>query len=333
MENIHVDSTSGGRVLNNSKKNIDEVFAEKFGERWLNYRSAWAKASSGKLTEFPLFVRTEAQFKCNSKCLMCVHGHKEIAEDYHYDEFMSFDTFKRIVDECAEHNCPSLGISQTNEPLLDPDWFERAKYATEKSIMDIHFNTNGMLLTEEKSKQILDTGITRLCVSLDAITEETYKKIRIGLDFKTVLRNIEKFLELRNSTGARLPALRVSFLLQKTNKHELEAFKEYWVNKVDYISVQRYVPISPFDDEWSHAIEESPVGGKQNCSYPWESLFVHGDGLVVPCAAHRAKHIAVGNIHKNSLYEIWHSLQIEELRRAIRENDLKSTKLCHSCLY
>jgi radical SAM protein with 4Fe4S-binding SPASM domain len=334
MPGIQVEATSSGRVLNNSRINIDDVFVQKFGQKWMDYRKAWAEASQkGTPTEFPLFVRFEAQFKCNSRCVMCVHGHPDLAADYRYKEYMPLETYKRLVDECASYGCPSIGVSQTNEPLLDPDLLERIRYATDKGIMDIHLNTNGMLLSEEISRQILDTGVTRLCVSLDAVTEETYKKIRRGLNFQTVKQNIEKFLELRNAKGQRLPALRVSFLLQDLNKHELEAFKEYWVDKADYVSVQRYVPISPFDDAWGHAIAEAPVRGEQQCSYPWESLFVHGDGTVVPCAAHRARHIAVGNINQKSLHEIWHSPEIEELRRALREGDLASTKLCSTCLY
>lgn len=199
--------------------------------------------------------------------------------------------------------------------------------------MDIHFNTNAQLLDENMAKKLLNTNITRMNFSIDAITEETYKKIRIGLDFNRVISNIMRFIELRDKLGLELPIIRVSFLLQEINKHELEAWKEYWVNIADYISVQRYVPISPFEDERSVAISSAPISGKQTCSYPFESLFMHGNGLVVPCASHRAKHIAVGNIYEKSLYEIWHSKAMQELRNAHINGDLSCTKLCDTCLF
>jgi radical SAM protein with 4Fe4S-binding SPASM domain len=335
MKSIHMESTSAGRVVNNSIKDIDKVFADKFGQKWIEYRTRWANASKMEtLEDFPLFVRLEAQFKCNSKCPKCVHGHKDLEADCGYPEYMPFEMFKRLVDECDEHGCPSVGVSQRNEPLLDPDLMERINYvSSKKSIMDIHLNTNASLLTEELSRQILDTGVTRICFSIDALTEETFNKVRKGLNFKQVLHNIEAFLSIREKSGRSIPTIRVSFLLQEDNENELEKFKNYWVDKVDYVSVQRYVPISPFNDERSHAISLAPTKGKQQCSYTYESLFIHGDGTVVPCAAHHARHISVGNINNKSLYEIWHSDELNQLRGAIKSGNLQDTLLCSTCLY
>ncbi|CUU71670.1 heme biosynthesis protein [Campylobacter hyointestinalis] len=334
MNEIKTEATSAGRVVNNSKNDINEIFVKKYGQKWLDYRKKWSDASKQILNDFPLFVRFENQFKCNARCTMCVHGHPDLRKDYAYKGYLDFDTFKRLVDECDEQGCPSVGVSQTNEPLLDPDIMERLEYiSTKKNIMDIHFNTNASLLSEEISRRMLDTNVSRMNFSVDAMTEETYNKIRIGLDFNTVINNIETFLNLRAKMGKNLPIVRISFLLQQKNKHELEAFKKYWVDKVDYVAIQRYVPISPFGDERSVAIPEAPIDGKQSCSYPFESLFIHGDGLVVPCASHAAKHIAVGNIHNDSIYNIWHSKGMQELRDAHIKGDLSKTRLCDTCLF
>ena len=335
LSGIKTEQTSAGRVVNNSKVDIDAVCTAKYGQRWIEYREKWKAAGELQhLEDFPLFVRFETQFKCNSNCIMCVHGHNDLYNEHYYNDYMPRTVFERLVDECAEHGCPSVGMSQINEPLLDPDFIERTQYVAGKGIMDIHINTNGQLLTEDISKKILDLGVTRLCVSLDAITEQTFKTIRRGLDFTTVLRNLNTLLELKAARNYDLPVVRVSFLLQEANKHELEAFNDYWVNKVDYVSVQRYVPISPFEnDARSHAIAEAPTRGEQRCSYPYESLFVHGDGTVVPCAAHRARHISVGNIYTSSLYDIWHSEAMQRLREAHKHGDVSATALCSSCLF
>lgn len=331
---VRIEQTSAGRVVNASHGDINDIFSAKFGPRWIDYRRRWAEASRMEtLEDFPLFVRFETQFKCNGRCRMCAHGHPDLKSDYHYTDYLSFDVFTRLVDECAEFGCPSVGMSQTNEPLLDPDLFERIDYVTTKGIMDIHLNSNGQLLTKEISEKILASGITRLCISLDAVSGETYSKIRPGLDFDTVVENLNIFLDLRAKKQIGLPVVRVSFLLQEENQHELDEFKARWVNRVDYVSVQRYVPISPFDDERSHAIDTVPIRGEQKCSYPFESLFIHGDGTVVPCAAHRARHISVGNIHKNTIHEIWHSKAMKELRAALKSGELQNTLLCSSCLF
>lgn len=334
MGEIKTESTSAGRVINTSRINPDDVFVRKFGERWTKYRENWKNASSRvDVSRFPLFVRLEAQFKCNSNCALCVHGHEEIKKEIAYNEYMPFGTFTRLVDECVYYECPSIGLSFINEPLMDPDFLERLDYVTEKGIMDIHLNTNAMLLTPELSERIIESGVTRICFSLDALTGETFKKMRPNLDYDTVVNNIKTFIAMRNAKNKALPLVRVSFLLNDINSHELDAFKEEWTDIADYVSVQRYVPISMnMEDKLSRAIDKAPTAGKQNCSYPWESLFVHGDGVVVPCAAHRARFISVGNINNSSLYDIWHSEAMNRLREALSSGRLEDTRLCASCI-
>jgi radical SAM protein with 4Fe4S-binding SPASM domain len=334
MTRIKTESTSAGRVLNSSKQDIDTFFVRKFGSKWADYRRHWANASKREgLEDFPLFVRLEAQFKCNSNCALCVHGHEEMRKLIGYDDYMSLETFTRLVDECVEHHCPSLGLSFINEPLMDPDFLERLDYASKSGIMDIHLNSNASLLTPELSERILDSAVTRVCFSLDAVTEETFATMRPALDFNEVVHNIETFLDLRKRKVQNLPLVRVSLLLNDLNKHEVDAFREKWIDKVEYVAVQRYVPISTQEDKLAHAIEEAPIKGEQACSYPWESLFVHGDGAVVPCAAHRSRFISVGNINETTLYEIWHSEKMAELRSNLLAGTLENTKLCGSCLY
>lgn len=38
MGEIKAESTSAGRVVNNSKKDIDAIFAKYYGQKWLDYR-------------------------------------------------------------------------------------------------------------------------------------------------------------------------------------------------------------------------------------------------------------------------------------------------------
>ena len=338
MTEVKQEETSAGRVINSSLlSDPDAPFKEKFGQKWIEYRNNWARASRMEYTpDFPLFVRFEKKFRCNMRCKMCVHGHRDLEKGYNYPGEMDFKTYCRLIDECAEHHCPSIGMNHANEPLLDDDLLARIEYATEKGIMDIHMNTNAMLLTEDLSRKLLNSGLTRLCFSMDALSEETFNKIRIGGDYKRINHNIETFLRLKKEMKKSIPVTRVSMVLQEDNAHEVEAFKNYWMPKVDYVAIQRFVPISPFeeddDDQWAHAKKETPKEGKQKCSYAFESIFIHGDGLVLPCAAHKARKIAIGNIHQQSIYDIWHSEKMENIRQAHKNGDVSKLKLCPSCI-
>ena len=67
-------------------------------------------------------------------------------------------------------------------------------------------NTNGSPINITRSKKILDSGLTRMRFSLDAFTDETYKKVRVGaIDLDKVKRNIFNFLDLKEKGGYKLP--------------------------------------------------------------------------------------------------------------------------------
>jgi len=155
-------------------------------------------------------------------------------------------------------------------------------------------------------------------------------------DYKKVMANIDTFLNLRIKLKVELPATRVSLVLQEDNKHEVEAFREYWVKKVDYVAVQRYVPISPFDQEEndSRAMPHPFLLKREskNVLTPGNlSLFTVMDW---PCPAQliaRERSLSVVFI-KILFYEIWNSPAMEELRKKHKEGNLEGLRLCPTCI-
>ena len=86
--------------------------------------------------------------------------------------------------------------------------------------------TNGTLLTEGKIQEVCDSKVDRIKFSIDAFTEETYNKIRMGLNYNKVLKNIEN---IRNS-GCKT-RITVGFTMQKYNYFELKDFIKFWKKK------------------------------------------------------------------------------------------------------
>ena len=97
-----------------------------------------------------------------------------------------------------------------------------------------------MLLTQKISNELIDSGLTRLQISIDAVSEETYQKVRPGGKLKTVITNLQNFLELKKLKKI-TPLTRVNFVKTSLNESELDRFISYWSNKVDMIGVQEFV--------------------------------------------------------------------------------------------
>jgi radical SAM protein with 4Fe4S-binding SPASM domain len=67
-----------------------------------------------------------------------------------------------------------------------------------------------------------------------------------------------------------------------------------------------------------------------HCPQPWYAMTIWVDGLVSPCCAFTGKNVAVGNIHTQSLKEIWRGEKINELRDQFRTGELNM--ICRKCL-
>ena len=183
--------------------------------------------------------------ECNYKCPHCIIGNPEEVKEQYEGEYMNFDEYKMIIDEAAEHGCPSMSPQGNNEPFLIKNMHEYIHYASKKGIMDIMLNCNGSAITKKKAKQILDSGLTRMRFSLDAFSQETYEKVRVGsIPLARVIKNIETFLDEKEKNNYKLPIVGVSFCKLSQNEHEIEPFFNFWKDKVDIVTFQRFVPPS-----------------------------------------------------------------------------------------
>ncbi|MBP8016744.1 SPASM domain-containing protein, partial [Candidatus Gracilibacteria bacterium] len=64
---------------------------------------------------------------------------------------------------------------------------------------------------------------------------------------------------------------------------------------------------------------------------PWQRLYIRGNGEILPCCAMFAKYLSLGNITKNSLYELWNSLKMKTLRKLLKERHFELNKYCLFC--
>ena len=76
--------------------------------------------------------------------------------------------------------------------------------------------------------------MTRLQVSIDAVTQETYDKVRPGGSLQKVIKNLDNFLNLKIKLKNPTPLVRVNFVKTNQNEFELEEFLKFW-EKVDMI--------------------------------------------------------------------------------------------------
>ncbi|MFH1714288.1 MAG: radical SAM protein, partial [Candidatus Nealsonbacteria bacterium] len=119
-----------------------------------------------KLTDFPTHLLVEPVSYCNLKCSMCFQSDFTFTKKP-YMGHIDIKLFKKVIDEAEKENCRALTMASRGEPILHPQFNEILKYVKGK-FFDIKLNTNAMTLDEEKSRQILENGITELVFSVDS---------------------------------------------------------------------------------------------------------------------------------------------------------------------
>lgn len=321
-------------IQHSGEKEANELLCELLGEKFREYRRQWELASRCELlTEIPLYLCLEYNYVCNLRCVHCIQGHEDLRAEYAYEGQMDMDLYRRIIDEASDYGAPSMSPNNINEPLLARDIIERIEYASRKGFIDISMQTNALPMTQRISERLLDSGLTRLHVSMDAFTKETYSKVRLDSNFDKVMANVDKFLELRAQRNRKLPLLRMSFVRISQNEHEIPAFIEYWRQRADYIAIQEFASPAP-----GRAVFEPMFAGTRTfvsdfrCPQPWQRVTIQGDGSVQPCCSHFSRELTVGNVKETSLHAIWHSPIMNRYREMHKEGRYRDNATCFKCV-
>lgn len=310
-----------------------ERIAQVKGEAFREYRRQWDLAGEFELeTPVPLHVDFELSTYCNFRCPMCPFGMPKDSRPATFDSvsgWFPFDLFQKVIDEGVPLGLKAIDLSYYTEPLLHHNLIDFIDYADDKGVLDIMFSTNGQLLIDDMADKLLDTGLTRLMVSLDADTEDTFEQIRVGGNFNKVVGNLEYFLRRKKERGQVLPITRVSFVKTQLNEHELQDFIEHWKPLVDYMSIQE---LMEFDEMKTDLTPSSRISNFDfQCHQPWHRLTIRANGDALPCCTIWGQQMPVGNVREQSLAEIWNSPQMRDLRQLHREGRYYDNPICKKC--
>ncbi|HJV62762.1 MAG TPA: radical SAM/SPASM domain-containing protein [Albitalea sp.] len=218
-----------------------------------------AGAETASLTPaLPRFAQIEPIGRCNLACKMCTVNERgdEVAE-------MPLARFEQLLDQMP--GLQELHLQGLGEPMLHPDFFDMVALAARRGIR-VSANTNLTLLTPERARRCVSSGLASLSVSLDGASAEVYQEIRRKASFAKVLRNLGRLVDARDEAGSALQ-VRGVMVLMRSNLEELPALvRLLHAHRVPQLLVQRlsndlrqpelparYIPIR-------NAVDEAELG-------------------------------------------------------------------------
>lgn len=178
-------------------------------------------------------VYIEPTVACNLDCITCFRNAWEQPIGR-----MSEETFAAILASLQELDpIPSVYFGGIGEPLFHPktiDWIAEVKALGVK----VEMITNGTILTEKKSQQLIDSGLDVLWVSIDGATPETYADVRMGAELPDIIKNLKRFTKMRPANHFPKPEIGIAFVAMKRNIADLpEVIKLGKSLKAKYFSV------------------------------------------------------------------------------------------------
>lgn len=284
------------------------------------YRRKWREyPESFYVADFPLFLDIDITDICNLRCPFCLRtSNPELIQN----KIMSFDTFKKIIDEASKKGVYGIKLNIIGEPLIHPHIHKFIEYAKKKEILDIYFNTNGKLLNKKIAKELIDIGLNRISISFEGYTKEVYERYRVGSDFDTVVNNIKEIQALKNKLSVSHPKIRIQTVLLPELKKDMDNYVSFWKDIVDEVGFLDYQPRVDKRDvlisDWS-------------CSQLWQRMGVLVDGTIIPCNHDERKIMELGNIDTTSIQDAWHSNKIDYMRMLHKKNKSHIVKSCRNC--
>lgn len=141
---------------------------------------------------FPIAISIEPTTSCNLRCPQCPSGLRQFTRD---TGMLETDLNKKIIDE-LKSTLTYITYYFQGEPYLNTDFLSMVSYASQHNIYTAT-STNAHYLTPEISEATVQSGLKRLIISLDATSQETYSKYRIGGNLEKVLEGTKNIVEAK----------------------------------------------------------------------------------------------------------------------------------------
>lgn len=279
---------------------------------------------------------------CNFKCQFCAVQTSKRGLNYKKG-FMPMELYRKIVDDISEFpdKLKMLRIAQHGEPLLHPDLPEMIRYAKEKGVSDfIEIVTNGSKLNPRLNTELVESGLDRIRISIEAISEEGYREIAgVNIDFEQMRSNIKDLYEKSVRREGALEVYVKTVDAAVDTKEKEETFYRLFEDRCHKINIERIVPIwSGWEELSGQADSRQGIYGQkvrpvQVCPFPFYSFTIAPDGIVTVCCSDWERKLIVGDMNKQSLREVWNGDTLKRFWVDMLSGNKCKYEMCKNCSY
>lgn len=288
----------------------------------------------------PYALSIEPTTACNLACPECPSGLKQFTRptgklDLGFHENMLQNVGKQVF---------YINYYFQGEPFLHPDFLALIKQAKTHKIYTAT-STNAHFIDQQKAEEIIKSGLDRLIISIDGLTQKSYENYRVQGKLEKVIEASKFLVQAKEKLKSKTPYLIFQFLAVKQNEHEVQdIFKlgndlkidEVRIKTAQFYEYKNGNPLMPENEEYSRYKRKSDgtyslkYTTGNHCWRMWSSSVLTWDGKVVPCCFDKDAKYVLGSVADANFQDIWKSPQYRNFRKSILGNR-NTIDICQNC--
>ena len=310
--------------------NATRITASYLVSKWTKKRYHWGD---------PIALSIEPTTSCNLRCPECPSGLRAFSRPI---GMLDVELNKNIIDE-LKATLTYITYYFQGEPFLNPAFTQMVKYASDRNIYTAT-STNAHYLTDKVCKQVVDSGLSRMIISIDGVNQESYSKYRIGGSLDKVIEGTKRMVHWKKQMKSKTPFIVWQFIVFNHNEREIEEVKELAKEVgVDHLGIktaQLYnfedkADILPTNEKYSR-YTKGQEGVKiknrlfNHCWRMWHSCVVTWDGRIAPCCFDKDASHQLGQIEKEGFRKIWKGKSYQSFRKLVLKSR-SNIDICQNC--
>ncbi len=224
-------------------------------------------------------LRVSVTDRCNFRCVYCMPK-SVFSKDYKFlprKDLLSFEEITRVVETAARFGVTKIRLTG-GEPLIRNDLEQLIEWiANVDGIRDISLTTNATLLTKKRAESLRAAGLQRLNVSLDAIDDETFKRVNdVGVGVQDVLDGIE------NASLAGFESIKVNMVVKKgLNDHSIVPMAKFFHGTNQILRFIEFMDVGS-TNAWdlSHVVTSQQIADRIQAELPIKPIEANYKGEV-----------------------------------------------------
>lgn len=290
----------------------------------------------------PRSVKIELVENCNFRCSFCALQDRVNP----CNDSMDLEFFKKITTQMKKAGVEEIGLFFIGESTLNPSLLIAANRFLKKELKMpyVFLTTNGSAANTTLLKTLMEDGLDSLKWSINSYDPEQFSKIA-GTHkrfFNVILENLKNAWELRQEHQYKTRLSASSIMYNGEQQGKMEAMLETFVKP--YVDTHYWLPLynsSDFAAQRQTDLGYKVTAGNQGRigalrdPLPCWSMFTEGhvrvDGTMSACCFDALGNFTVGDLHKNTFMECWHSSIFQLWRSHHLRKDVKGTP-CENCI-